>query len=164
MSDERKPEPPILTEFHEKAKQHVVPDWIVQHLEEYERDPEAAHNWDGSAFGGHQKTPTLLLTTRGRKTGRMITMPLIYGEDGANYVIIGSKGGAPQNPAWVFNLEADPKVQVQVIRDRFDAVARIAGGEERKRLWEMMVGVYPPYRDYQKRTEREIPVVVLTRA
>lgn len=163
MSDERKPEPPILTEFHEKAKQHVVPDWIVEHLKEYDENPEKAHFWDGTAFGGHQKTPTLLLTTKGRKTGRMLTMPLIYGEDRGTYVIVGSKGGAPQNPGWMFNLEADPNVEVQVVRDRFAAVAHVATGAERARLWEMMAGVYPPYRDYQKRAPREIPVVVLTR-
>lgn len=163
MSDERNAEPAILKETHEKLSQHVVPDWIVQHLKEYDRDPEAAHYWDASAFGGHEETTCLLLTTRGRKSGNMITMPLIYGKDGATYVIVGSKGGAPKNPAWIYNMEADPNVEVQVARDRFYAVALLASGEERKRLWEMMAGVYPPYRDYQKRTEREIPVVVLTR-
>lgn len=162
MSNERKPEPEILKETNEKLAQHVVPDWIVKHLEEYARDPDKAHYWDGSAFGGHKQTPCLLLTTRGRKTGRQLTMPLIYGKDGDEYVIAGSKGGAPQNPAWVFNLEADPNVGVQVARDRFDGTARIASGSERARLWEMMVGVYPPYRDYQARTDREIPVVVVS--
>jgi deazaflavin-dependent oxidoreductase (nitroreductase family) len=93
----------------------------------------------------------------------MITMPLIYGTDGPRYVVIGSKGGAPQNPSWVFNLEADPHVEVQVLHDTFSAVASTAAGPERARLWEMMVGVYPPYRGYQERTAREIPVVVLTR-
>lgn len=163
MSNERKPEPAILTELHKQLNEHIVPDWIVKHLEEYARDPDKAHYWDGSAFGGDKKTPCLLLTTKGRKSGRMLTMPLIYGTDGANFVIVGSKGGAAQNPAWVFNLEADPNVGVQVARDRFDGVARTAKGSERARLWEMMVGVYPPYRDYQARTEREIPVVVLSR-
>ena len=163
MSTERNPEPAILTETHEKLRQHQLPDWITEHLDEYAREPEKAHGWDASAFGGHQDTPTLLLTTRGRKSGRLLTMPLIYGKAGADYVIVGSKGGAPTNPAWVFNLEADPQVGVQVARDHFDAVARIASGDERARLWEMMVEVYPPYHDYQARTERQIPVVVLTR-
>lgn len=163
MSDSRKAEPAILTETHNKLREHQVPDWIVKHLEEYARDPVKAHLWDGSAFGGHKETPTLLLTTIGRKTGRRITMPLIYGKDGADYVIVGSKGGAPVNPAWVFNIESNPNVEVQIVADRFAAVARIATGEERARLWKMMVAVYPPYPSYQERTEREIPVVVLTR-
>ncbi|WP_420466780.1 nitroreductase family deazaflavin-dependent oxidoreductase [Panacagrimonas sp.] len=163
MSDDRRPEPPILSDFHKKTRQHVVPDWIVEHLKEYAEDPEKAHLWDARAFGGSEHTPTLLLTTRGRKTGRLLTTPLIYGADDGHYIVVGSKGGAPQNPGWMFNLEADPNVEVQVVRDRFAAVARVASGEERERLWEMMAAIYPPYRDYQARTPREIPVVVLTR-
>ncbi len=164
MSNQPKEELPVLKDFHEKmTQQHVLPDWIVQHLAEYARDPVKAHLWDGTPFGGYAKTPTLLLTTRGRKTGRILTLPLIYGKDGSNHVIIGSKGGAAEHPAWLLNLEADPNVEVQVVADKFSAVARIAKGDERTRLWKMMVEVYPPYPDYQSRTEREIPVVVLTR-
>lgn len=163
MTDDRKAQPPTSTDAQTKPQQQVVPDWIVEHLREYGENPEKAHLMDTSALGGPTQTPTLLLTTRGRKTGRVLTMPLIYGKDGDDYVIVGSKGGAAQNPGWMFNLEADPNVGVQVVRDRFDAVARIATGAERARLWDMMVGVYPPYTKYQLRTPREIPVVVLSR-
>ena len=88
-------------------------------------------------------------------------MPLIYGKDGDRHIIIASKGGAPEHPAWYLNLVAQPKVNVQVSDKKFHAVARVATGEERQRLWAMMTGVYPPYPDYQKNTDREIPVVVL---
>ena len=163
MSDQGKEELPVLQDFREKKAQDQLPDWIVAHLEDYATDPEKGHLWDGSQFGGHKDTTTLLLTTRGRKTGRTITLPLIYGKDGDNQVIVASKGGAPENPAWYLNLKADPNVEVQVAADRFSAVASIATGSERERLWKLMAGVYPPYDDYQSRTEREIPVVVLSR-
>jgi deazaflavin-dependent oxidoreductase (nitroreductase family) len=164
MSDQRREELPVLQDFREKKARDLLPDWIVEHLETYASDPEKGHLWDGSQFGGHKDTPTLLLTTRGRRSGRTVTLPLIYGRDGDNQVIIASKGGAPENPAWYLNLTADPNVGVQVAADRFQAVARVATGAERERLWSMMVQVYPPYDDYQSRTERQIPVVVLTRA
>jgi deazaflavin-dependent oxidoreductase (nitroreductase family) len=163
MSDVSKSETPVLIDFREKMSRGVLPEWIVQHLDEYERDPEKGHLWDARPFGGHDKTPCLLLTTRGRKTGRLLTLPLIYGRDGDDVVIVGSKGGAAENPAWMNNLLANPNVGVQVVADRYLATARVSSGAERARLWEMMVGVYPPYRDYQSRTQREIPVVVLTR-
>lgn len=163
MSQSSKSETPVLIDFREKMSRGVLPEWIIEHLEEYERDPDKGHLWDARPFGGNEKTPCLLLTTRGRKTGRQLTLPLIYGRDADDVVIIGSKGGAAEDPAWMKNIQADPYVGVQVAADRYHAVARVATGAERARLWEMMVGVYPPYRDYQSRTQREIPVVVLTR-
>lgn len=145
------------------TSQHEPPQWIVDHLRRYAESPEKGHLWDGTAAGGLPNTPTLLLTTTGRKSGRQLTMPLIYGQDGDRYVIVASKGGAPQHPAWYLNLQDHPEVAVQVIRDKFSAVARTATGEERERLWKMMSAIYPPYPDYQKRTDRQIPVVVLER-
>ena len=91
-------------------------------------------------------------------------MPLIYGERDGVYVVIGSKGGAPAHPAWYLNLSAEANVEVQVKADRFAARARTATGDERAALWDLMVGVYAPYTEYQARTEREIPVVVLERS
>jgi len=88
-------------------------------------------------------------------------MPLIYGEADGNCVVVASKGGAPQHPGWYLNLAAQPQVEVQVLAKRFRAKARTAAGTERARLWEKMAAIYPPYNDYQKKTEREIPVVVL---
>lgn len=107
---------------------------------------------------------TLLLTTRGRKTGNATTTPLIYAEDGDNYVIVASKGGAPRHPGWYRNLSKDPDVQVQVKDDVFAARARTAAGDERERLWRLASQQWPDYDAYQTRTEREIPVVVLERA
>lgn len=138
-----------------------LPKFIAEHLDVYLRSPQQGHLWDASPTGGYANTPTLLLTTTGRKTGRQLTMPLIYGKDGDRYVVVASKGGAPQHPAWYLNLAADPQVEVQVAERKFAATARTAAGAERQRLWEMMSQVYPPYPSYQERTTREIPVVVL---
>ncbi|WP_309297760.1 nitroreductase family deazaflavin-dependent oxidoreductase [Dietzia sp. NCCP-2495] len=113
------------------------------------------------ASGGREDTPTLLLTTRGRRTGRILTMPLIYGEADGAYVVIASKGGAPTHPGWFHNLTAEPEVRIQVGAEKMTAVARVADGEERERLWSQMAELYPPYLKYQTRTDRLIPVVVL---
>jgi deazaflavin-dependent oxidoreductase (nitroreductase family) len=150
-----------MSENGSAAGEREVPKWIVNHLRVYAESPEQGHLWDATAAGGLPKTPTLLLTTTGRKSGKQLTMPLIYGKDGDRYVIVASKGGAPQHPAWYLNLQSNPRVNVQVIRDKFPAVARTASGEERERLWKMMSAIYPPYPSYQQRTDREIPVVVL---
>lgn len=139
-----------------------LPDWIREHLELYLRDGEAAHLWDASPGGVNAMLTTLLLFTRGRKSGKTSILPLIYRPTGdGGYCIIASKGGAPAHPAWYLNLEADPNVHVKVADDEFDAVARVAEGEERERLWQLMVDYYAPYTDYQAATARQIPVVVL---
>ena len=145
----------------EKLEGHELPDWIATHLQDYATNPEKAHYWDATFAGGHAKTPCLLLTTTGRKSGKQITMPLIYGKDGDRHVIVASKGGAPEHPAWYRNLVAQPKADIQVVDKKYRVVARAATGEERKRLWAMMSEVYPPYPSYQEKTDREIPVVVL---
>jgi deazaflavin-dependent oxidoreductase (nitroreductase family) len=106
---------------------------------------------------------TLLLTTTGRKCGRTLTLPLIFGRSGPDYVVVASKGGAPNHPSWYFNLEANPEVRVQVKADKFAARAHTASAEERARLWPKMVEIYAPYADYQQKTQRQIPVVVLQR-
>jgi proline iminopeptidase len=105
----------------------------------------------------------LLLTTIGRTTGEKRTVPLIYAKDGDRYVIIASKGGAPDNPGWFLNLEKTPEVELQVESDVFRARMRVATGDERARLWTKATAVWPPYDDYAKKTQREIPVVVLER-
>jgi deazaflavin-dependent oxidoreductase (nitroreductase family) len=116
---------------------------------------------DFSANGGKPNTPNLLLTTVGRRSGQPVTLPLIYGRDGDRYVVVASKAGAPDHPAWYLNLTARDQVEVQVGDRRLRAVARTAHGEERQRLWARMADIYPPYDDYQKQTRRQIPVVVL---
>ena len=140
-----------------------LPDWIESHLEEYATHPEKARLFDATGVGGYENTPTLLLTTRGRRTGRVLTMPLIYGETDEGVVVIASKGGAPTHPGWFHNLSAEPNVDIQVGAERMSVVARVAEDEERTRLWEMMTKVYPPYVEYQSNTDRKIPVVVLER-
>ncbi len=142
-----------------------LPDWIRDHLQRYlATDGAEGHYWDATPGGGEGLVPTLLLTTRGRKSGRNTTIPLIYGTTGDGYCVVASKGGAPAHPAWYLNLLADNTVHVQVAGEKFIARARVAEGEERSALWEQMVGVYAPYSDYQARTRRVIPVVVLEHA
>jgi deazaflavin-dependent oxidoreductase (nitroreductase family) len=105
----------------------------------------------------------LLLTTTGRTSGEQRTTPLIHGVDGDRWVIIASKGGAPDHPAWYLNLEAEPQAEIQVQADEVPVTARTAEGEERERLWAAMREQWPAYDDYQEKTDREIPVVVLER-
>ena len=106
------------------------------------------------------KAPILLLTVAGRKSGKRRTTPLLHGRDGDNYVVIASMGGAPKHPAWYHNLQGQ-EAEIQVGRKRLRVRARDAEGDERERLWALMVSLYGPYDDYQKKTERRIPVVVL---
>jgi deazaflavin-dependent oxidoreductase (nitroreductase family) len=106
----------------------------------------------------------LLLTTRGAKSGRERTNPLAYSRDGDRYVVIASKGGAPSNPDWFRNLRANPRVTVEVGPERFSANARVPKGDERRRLYDAQAARMPAFKDYEKRTTREIPVVVLERA
>jgi len=148
----------------EPNKPSELPDWIKDHLSRYiATDGADGYWWDASLGGGKGLVPTLLLTTTGRKSGRVLTLPLIFGESGSDYVVIASKGGAPTHPAWYLNLQADPEVKVQVKGDKFTARAHTADAVERAALWPLMVGIYGPYADYQKKTDRQIPVVVLKR-
>ena len=135
--------------------------WIAEHIELYRTDPEKAHMWDSKSAGGKGLLPTLLLTTKGRKSGEPRSLPLIYGNTGDSYVIIASKGGMPTHPVWYLNLEANPECELMVGAKAVSARARVATGKERERIWGEMAKIYPPYLDYQKATEREIPVIVL---
>ncbi len=142
-----------------------LPDWIQNHIDHYiATDGADGYLWDATIGGGKGMIATLLLTTVGRKSGRELTLPLIFGTSGPDYVVVASKGGAPAHPAWYLNLEANPTVKVQVKADKFTARAYTATGQERAALWPMMVDIYGPYTDYQKKTDRQIPVVVLKRA
>src|ERR1700722_1016160 len=141
-----------------------LPDWIKDHISRYvATDGADGYLWDASIGGGKGMVPTLLLTTTGRKSGRVLTLPLIFGRSGANYVVVASKGGAPAHPAWYLNLQANPEVKVQVKADKFTARARTAKPQERAALWPKMVEIYGPYADYQAKTDREIPIVILRR-
>jgi deazaflavin-dependent oxidoreductase (nitroreductase family) len=105
----------------------------------------------------------LLLTTRGAKSGRERTNPLAYTKDGDTIFVIASKGGAPTNPDWYRNLRANPHVTLEVGPERFEAKARVAQGAERRRLYDLQASRMPAFHEYEKRTSREIPVVVLER-
>ena len=142
-------------------RQASIDGWIADHRKLYQADPAAGHMWDSKRPNSIGAVPTLLLTTRGRRSGNESIMPLIYGRTGNNYVVIASKGGAPKHPGWYHNLMTQNEVTVQVIDDIFQARTRVAEGEERGAIWNQMVEVYPPFANYQENTNREIPVVIL---
>ena len=128
-----------------------------EHVARYrETDGAEGHDWQG--------TQCLILTTKGRRSGEDRDSALIYGTHGDAYVVVASKGGAPDHPGWYKNLAADPHVNVQILGDRFDAVARDATPAERPELWTLMTAEWPAYDEYQTKTERQIPLVVLERA
>jgi deazaflavin-dependent oxidoreductase (nitroreductase family) len=128
-----------------------------EHVRRYlETDGAEGHEWQG--------THTLILTTTGRRSGEPRSTPLIYGRHGGDYLVVASKGGAPAPPAWYRNLVEHPEVTVQVKGDRFTAKARTAGPGEKPQLWKTMTAEWPAYDEYQTRTDRDIPVVVLERA
>jgi len=128
----------------------------AEHVRVYrETDGERGYHWRG--------TTILLLTTEGRRSGESRTTPLIHRTDGDRWVVVASKGGSPTNPSWFENLQANPEATIEV-KDATVAVrSSVAEGEERARLWSLMAEAWPAYNDYQTRTERQIPVVVLSR-
>jgi deazaflavin-dependent oxidoreductase (nitroreductase family) len=127
-----------------------------EHVKRYrETNGEEGHDWNG--------TQALILTTTGRKSGQPRDKALIYGLAGDSPVVVASKGGNPTHPDWYVNLVEQPEVEVQVRDDRFRARARTATGEERTELWAEMLKHWAPYDEYQTKTDREIPVVVLDR-
>ena len=107
--------------------------------------------------------PTLLLTRRGRKSGKLRRTALIYGQDGDRYLLVASKGGDPKHPLWYLNLEDNPDVELQVGRETFAARARTATAEEKPRLWQIMAKLFPQYNSYQQKTSREIPLIIMER-
>jgi deazaflavin-dependent oxidoreductase (nitroreductase family) len=119
----------------------------------------ATHGLIGHRFPG--APPTLLLDHVGAKSATKRTSPLVYTVDGQDLILVASKGGYPKNPAWFHNLVANPDTTVQVGSSRRDVHARVANAKERERLWEMVLHTYGGYADYQKRTEREIPLIIL---
>jgi deazaflavin-dependent oxidoreductase (nitroreductase family) len=135
-------------------------DWMLKTIAEF----HAQQGKGIGPWGDH----LALITARGAKSGKQITTPLVCGRDGDNYVVVASKGGYPENPQWLGNLRKNPEVEVEVADDggteRFKARANILDqGPERDRLYAEMTKIWPAFADYQKRTERVIPVVVLER-
>ncbi len=127
-----------------------------EHVERYEAtDGAEGHDW--------QNTTVLILTTRGRRSGELRRTPLIYQRHGDDVLVVASKGGTPEHPSWFLNLQDDPEVGVQIRDDRFTARARTATPDEKPEMWRTMTATWPAYDEYQQRTDREIPVVVLER-
>jgi deazaflavin-dependent oxidoreductase (nitroreductase family) len=129
------------------------PEHVARYLE---TNGETGYTWRNGA-------PILLLFTTGRKSGEERINPLIFQPHGDAFLVVGSRGGTDQPPGWLLNLEADPEVEIQVKGDRFPVRARIATDAEKPEMWKKMAAVWPDYDDYQERTERQIPVVVLER-
>jgi deazaflavin-dependent oxidoreductase (nitroreductase family) len=132
--------------------------WVGAHIRDYvETDGRRGHRLSGWAAS------TLLLVTRGRRSGVLRRTALAYGEHDGRYILVASNGGAKRHPAWYLNLVEDPVVQVQIRDDRFTATARTAGPDERPALWQLMTSLSPTLEDYRRESGREIPVVVLER-
>jgi deazaflavin-dependent oxidoreductase (nitroreductase family) len=130
--------------------------WVADHVRQYvQSGGSEGHHWQPGV-------PTLLLTTRGKKSGTARRTALIYGMAGDDYVVMASYGGAPKHPDWYVNLEADPEVVIQVGEDIMAATARTAGPDERDRLWTVMTDIWPDYDEYDTKTPREFPLVVIT--
>jgi len=128
----------------------------AEHVRVYrETGGERGYHWRGAKV--------LLLTTTGRTSCEQRTTPLIHGVDGDRWIVIASKGGAPDHPAWYLNLQAEPRTEIQVEGDVIPVVSTTAEGDERSRLWAAMLDQWPAYDEYQSKTDREIPVVVLER-
>jgi len=138
-----------MTEIHDSPSS-----WVKDHIDQYVRSNGAEGHYSNGV-------PYLLITTKGRKTGKLRRTALIYGQHGSSYLVVASQGGAPTHPAWYLNLEANPEVQLQVGPDTFTAHARTATEQEKPELWRTMTGIWPDYDEYQTLTDRPIPVVVL---
>ena len=140
-----------------------LPQWMLDHIQRYlSSGGTDGHMYKVTPPGyAEMVVPALLLTTTGRKTGERFIFPLFYGKVGDGYVIVASKGGAPDHPGWYKNLVANPDAEVQVGTEHRRVRARTVSGEERARLWKQALEFWPPYADYEKKTDREIPVVML---
>ena len=127
----------------------------TEHVQQYEATGgKVGHDWNGAHC--------LILHTKGRKSGRTLKFPLIYGRDGADYLVVASKGGAPEHPGWYQNLLVHPDVKIQVRDQVLPVRARTATPEEKKRVWRIMTAQWPDYDRYQAGTKRDIPVVILS--
>jgi deazaflavin-dependent oxidoreductase (nitroreductase family) len=131
--------------------------WVRNHIQQYvESDGKKGHKWRG--------LPTLLLTTRGRKSGNLRRTALIYGQADGNYLIVASNGGADDHPLWYLNLTANPAVEIQVGAEKFTGRARTANATEKPRLWQIMSKIFPTYDSYQVKAGkvgREIPLIII---
>ncbi len=130
--------------------------WIAEHVRLYvSSGGKEGHFWQPGV-------PTLLLTTRGKKSGTARRTALIYGRDGDDYVVMASYAGAPAHPDWYLNLAVDPEVVIQVGENAMTATAHTVGDEDRDRVWKVMTDIWPDYDQYATKTSRTIPLVAIT--
>ncbi len=130
--------------------------WIAEHVKLYvESGGKEGHYWQPGV-------PTLLLTTRGNKSGTARRTALIYGRDGDDYVVMASYAGAPKHPDWYLNLVADPEVVIQMGEDIMTGTARTVADEDRDRVWKIMTAIWPDYDEYSTKTSRKIPLVAIS--
>lgn len=134
------------------------PENILGFMQDHIRRYLATNGEDGHLMNG---LPCLVLTTTGKKSGEQRQAAVIYGKHGNSHVIIGSKGGSDTPPAWFINLAAAGRGHIQVLAEKMDVTMRVAEGAEREQLWDMMAKIFPAYIEYQKKTARQIPVVIL---
>ncbi|GAA0971647.1 nitroreductase family deazaflavin-dependent oxidoreductase [Acrocarpospora macrocephala] len=145
-----------MAEFERDDMPESPTGWVAKHVRAYvESDGREGHLFQGLT--------TLLLTTRGRKSGQPRRTALIYAQDGDRYVLVGSNGGSSHHPAWYLNLIEHPEVAVQVGADKLLARARTATAQEKPALWKLAASAFPQYDTYQATTDREIPVVIIER-
>lgn len=129
-------------------------DYVAKQVEEF----ESSDGREGNTMRGR---PVIILWTRGRKSGAVRKSPLMRVNDGERYAVVASQGGAPEHPVWYLNLEADPHVSLQDGPDLRDYIAHTATPEERAEWWPKATAVWPDYDEYQQKTDREIPIVIL---
>ncbi len=145
------------------ANRERMQDWLAQHRESYlGSGGREGHVMDLSALGARAFTPHCMIRYKGKKTGKTYVTPLIYGAIGGEVVIVASKGGADQHPGWYVSIKDQPEIDFQVGTQAFHGTLREPRGEERAKVWELMAENFPPYRDYQKSTDRQIPMVMMT--
>jgi deazaflavin-dependent oxidoreductase (nitroreductase family) len=144
--------------MNQSESNYKQPDLLLlgeDHIRAYrESGGEVGYIWNG--------VPTLLLNATGRRTGQKRTSALIFGRDGDDYLVVASMGGAPTHPLWYLNLQATPEATIQVKADTHSVVARTASAAEKPKLWKIVTDIWPNYDVYQSRTDRDIPVVVLS--
>lgn len=128
--------------------------WVAKHIKDYDES-------DGTSWPTLRGRPLMLLTTKGAKSGLWRRTVLLYGEHEGRVILVASKGGHPQHPAWYVNLRENPEVVAQVHERRFRAIARTATAEEKPELWDLMAEIWPHYLEYREKTDRDIPVVIL---
>ena len=147
----------------DQALDSAIP-WVAEHTQRYiDTGGADGHIWHGSDGSFERGVPCLVLFTLGRTSGQIRRNALIYIVDGDDYIIVGSRGGAPTHAQWYLNLMAQPQVQIQVLDERFAVEATVVSADEKERLWPRLVEAWPDYENYRANTDREIPVIRLRR-